>query len=108
MAVKRSTGVIIILVLGIFAPFPCWGNFRLPDQTTDSGNEPRTIASPPPVEGQGRSSSILSIFGLGGPEDSDPFVARTTANCVRGDLSECFKTHALDSFDEIFYRQLYP
>ncbi|KAI8130891.1 hypothetical protein CVS40_0868 [Lucilia cuprina] len=56
-------------------------------------------------EERGRSS-ILSIFGLGGGE-SDPYLARSNSNCLSGDLSECFKTQALNSFDEIFYREHY-
>lgn len=60
----------------------------------------------PVAGGEGRSS-ILSIFGLGGGE-SDPFLARTNSNCLNGDLSECFKTQALNTFDEIFYREQYP
>ncbi|XP_065361948.1 uncharacterized protein Osi2 [Calliphora vicina] len=56
-------------------------------------------------EERGRSS-ILSIFGLGGGE-SDPYLARSNTNCLSGDLSECFKTQALNSFDEIFYREQY-
>lgn len=96
----------ILLTLAICAPSPCWGSFRLPDQPSSASSQ--SSSSLPPLEEQGRSSSILSIFGLGRPEDNDPFVARTSANCVRGDLSECFKSQALDSFDEIFYRELYP
>lgn len=56
-------------------------------------------------EERGRSS-ILGIFGLGG--DNDPYLARSNSNCLSGDLSECFKTQALSSFDEIFYREQYP
>lgn len=55
-------------------------------------------------EERGRSS-ILSIFGLG--QDNDPYLARTNTNCLSGDLSECFKTHALNTFDEILYRDQY-
>ncbi|XP_034660861.1 uncharacterized protein LOC117896569 [Drosophila subobscura] len=58
-------------------------------------------------EERGRSS-ILSIFGLGGNgNDNDPYLARTNSNCLGGDLSECFKTQALNTFDEIFYRDQY-
>ncbi|KAL9900110.1 DUF1676 domain-containing protein Osi2 isoform 1-T1 [Glossina fuscipes fuscipes] len=56
-------------------------------------------------EARGRSS-ILSIFGLG--QDNDPYLARSNSNCLSGDFSECFKTQALNSFDEIFYREQYP
>ncbi|ALC46835.1 Osi2 [Drosophila busckii] len=58
----------------------------------------------PQGEERGRSS-ILSIFGLG--NDNDPYLSRTNGNCLGGDLSECFKTQALNTFDEIFYRDQY-
>ncbi|XP_013105774.1 uncharacterized protein LOC106085876 isoform X2 [Stomoxys calcitrans] len=61
----------------------------------------------PGVGGEERGrSSILDIFGLG--SDNDPYLARTSSNCLSGDLSECFKNQALSTFDEIFYRQSYP
>ena len=55
-------------------------------------------------EERGRSS-ILSLFGLG--NDNDPYLAKSNSNCLSGDLSECFKTQALNSFEEIFYRDQY-
>ncbi|CAD6993243.1 unnamed protein product [Ceratitis capitata] len=54
---------------------------------------------------RGLGSAFLSLIGL--QQDNDPFLARTNQNCVSGDLSECFKTQALSSFDEIFYRDSY-
>ncbi|XP_036323195.1 uncharacterized protein LOC118737055 isoform X2 [Rhagoletis pomonella] len=54
---------------------------------------------------RGLGSAFLSLIGL--QHDNDPYLARTNQNCVSGDLSECFKTQALSSFDEIFYRDQY-
>lgn len=54
---------------------------------------------------RGLGSAFLSLIGL--QQDNDPYLARTNQNCVSGDLSECFKTQALGSFDEIFYRDQY-
>lgn len=66
--------------------------------------QPQQVGQPGVGEERGRSS-ILSIFGLG--NDNDPYLARTNSNCLGGDLSECFKTQALNTFDEIFYRDSY-
>ena len=78
--------------------------------TTQQQQQPQQqfVQQPQPggQDGQGRSS-ILSIFGLGGG-DNDPYLARSNSNCLSGDLSECFKTQALNTFDEIFYREYYP
>lgn len=88
---------------------------RLPDQ--QSSNNIQQIYAPQPQQQQPQQpgqpgvgeergrSSILSIFGLG--NDNDPYLARTNSNCLGGDLSECFKTQALNTFDEIFYRDSY-
>jgi len=97
---------------------------RLPDQQS-SNNIQQVYAPQPPAqqiqqpqqqqqfpqaqqpgvgEERGRSS-LLSIFGLG--NDNDPFLARTNSNCLGGDLSECFKTQALNTFDEIFFKDQY-
>lgn len=71
-------------------------------QTLQFQQQPQQVAQP--GEERGRSS-ILSIFGLG--NDNDPYLARTNSNCLSGDLSECFKTQALNTFDEIFYKDQY-
>ncbi|EDW84615.1 uncharacterized protein Dwil_GK13033 [Drosophila willistoni] len=68
--------------------------------------QPQQISQPGAGVGEERGrSSILSLFGLG--NDNDPFLARTNGKCLSGDLSECFKTQALTTFDEIFYRDQY-
>lgn len=96
---------------------------RLPDQQSSNNvqqvyaPQPQIQQIPPPQqqpqqqqqqpgvgEERGRSS-ILSIFGLG--NDNDPYLSKTNGNCLGGDLSECFKTQALNTFDEIFYRDSY-
>ncbi|XP_030370676.1 uncharacterized protein LOC115621227 [Scaptodrosophila lebanonensis] len=79
----------------IFAPQPQQQQFQQPQ-----------LQQQPQPQGEERGrSSILSIFGLG--NDNDPYLARTNTNCLGGDLSECFKTQALGTFDEIFYKDQY-
>ncbi|XP_055903765.1 uncharacterized protein LOC129939683 [Eupeodes corollae] len=57
--------------------------------------------------GNRQGKGLLDLFGLGTGANVDPYVAKTNQNCLTGDLSECFKTHALTSFDEIFARDAY-
>ncbi|XP_064550303.1 uncharacterized protein Osi2 [Drosophila montana] len=87
----------------IYAPQPQLQPQLQPQQTLQfQQQQPQQPAQP--GEERGRSS-LLSIFGLG--NDNDPYLARTNSNCLGGDLSECFKTQALSTFDEIFYKDQY-
>uniref|UniRef100_A0A1A9W5L8 Uncharacterized protein n=1 Tax=Glossina brevipalpis TaxID=37001 RepID=A0A1A9W5L8_9MUSC len=131
--IKETTSLtfLLILLIGFFIGQILAEGLRLPDQAPDvntksSQNQQQHPAqqifltpqqqllqhqkqfqqSPVDLgETRGRSS-ILNIFGLG--QDNDPYLARTNSNCLTGDFSECFKTQALSSFDEIFYREHYP
>jgi len=109
------------LVLLAFVTLVAGEGLRLPDQQSSSNiqqvyapqqpiqqiQQPQQIPQlqqPGVGEERGRSS-LLSIFGLG--TDNDPYLARTNSNCLGGDLSECFKTQALNTFDEIFFKDQY-
>ncbi len=39
--------------------------------------------------------------------DADPYLAKTNAACLEGDLPECFKAKALSSLDDFFTKQSY-
>ncbi|XP_045474146.1 uncharacterized protein LOC123680344 [Harmonia axyridis] len=54
---------------------------------------------------QGRN--LLDWIGLGTGPNTDPYQARTNANCLNGDLAECFKSRALSTFEEFFSNNLY-
>lgn len=45
---------------------------------------------------------LLDWIGLGVGPDKDPYVAKTNTECINGDLAECFKSRALQSFEEFF------
>lgn len=45
---------------------------------------------------------MLDWLGLGTGPDTDPYLAKTNAACLGGDLAECFKSRALGSLDEFF------
>lgn len=48
--------------------------------------------------------SLLDLIGLGTGPDTDPYLAKTNAACLEGDLAECFKSRALISLDEFFQK----
>lgn len=109
--------LVLLAILGLVAG----EGLRLPDQQP-SGHVQQIYAPQPQIqqipqqpqqpqplqpgvgEERGRSS-LLSIFGLG--NDNDPYLSKTNGKCLGGDLSECFKTQALNTFDEIFYKEQY-
>ncbi|XP_063919305.1 uncharacterized protein LOC135134537 [Zophobas morio] len=58
-----------------------------------------------PQEAQERT--LLDWIGLGTGPDTDPYLAKTNAACLDGDLAECFKSRALASLDEFFNKPQY-
>ncbi|CAH0555732.1 unnamed protein product [Brassicogethes aeneus] len=54
---------------------------------------------------QGRD--LLDWIGLGTGPETDPYLAKTNAACLNGDLAECFKSRALSSLDEFFNKPFY-
>ncbi|KAK9692751.1 Protein of unknown function (DUF1676) [Popillia japonica] len=55
----------------------------------------------------GQSRGLLDWIGLGTGPEVDPYVAKTNAGCLNGDLAECFKSQALSSFAEFFNKPRY-
>ncbi|XP_044271477.1 uncharacterized protein LOC123015666 [Tribolium madens] len=51
--------------------------------------------------------TILDWIGLGTGPDTDPYLAKTNAACLEGDLAECFKSRALASLDDFFNKPQY-
>lgn len=62
-----------------------------------------------PVLTEGRQSgrNLFDFIGLGTSGSVDPYLRRTNEKCLNGELAECFKSQALNSFDEIFFRDAY-
>ncbi|XP_055381249.1 uncharacterized protein LOC129611866 [Condylostylus longicornis] len=80
-------------------------------QQQNNGIQQQELGITPPsvVIGEGRrqGKNLLDLVGLGTGPNVDPYVAKTNGNCLNGDLSECFKSHALSNFDQIFFRDSY-
>lgn len=50
---------------------------------------------------------LLDWIGFGTGPETDPYVAKTNAGCLGGDLAECFKSHAISSFVEFFEKVIF-
>lgn len=61
----------------------------------------------PLIEGRQSGRHLLDFIGLGTGNNVDPYLRKTNEKCLNGELSECFKSQALNSIDEIFYRDAY-
>ncbi|XP_037913294.1 uncharacterized protein LOC119652967 [Hermetia illucens] len=85
---------------------------RLPDQQEQPKQQQNFIpeheaATAQHIEGRRQGKGLLDLVGLGTGPNVDPYVAQTNANCLQGQLSECFKTQALGTFEEFFLRDAY-
>ncbi|XP_065174042.1 uncharacterized protein Osi2 [Atheta coriaria] len=54
------------------------------------------------VEDERQGRNLLDWIGLGTGGNNDPYLSRANAACLNGDLAECFKSRALNTFDEFF------
>lgn len=59
------------------------------------------------IEGRQSARHLFDFIGLGTGNNIDPFLRKMNEKCLNGELAECFKSQALNSVDEIFYRDAY-
>lgn len=59
------------------------------------------------IEGRQSARHLFDFIGLGTGNNVDPYLRKTNEKCLNGELAECFKSQALNSVDEIFYRDVY-
>lgn len=59
------------------------------------------------VNGHRQGKGLLDFVGLGTGPNVDPYIARTNANCLNGELAECFKSQAINTFTDFFNKDLY-
>lgn len=60
-----------------------------------------------PSGSERNGKNLLDFVGLGTGQNIDPFMARTNNKCLNGDLSECFKSQALNTFNDFFGKDVY-
>uniref|UniRef100_A0A6E8VI65 Protein osiris 2 n=1 Tax=Anopheles coluzzii TaxID=1518534 RepID=A0A6E8VI65_ANOCL len=83
---------------------------KLPDQTSGASNgRPQLPPQQPPAVGEERrqGKNLFDFIGLGTGGNVDPYLARTNAQCLNGELAECFKSQALQTFGEFFDKDQY-
>uniref|UniRef100_A0AAG5D1J3 Protein osiris 2 n=1 Tax=Anopheles atroparvus TaxID=41427 RepID=A0AAG5D1J3_ANOAO len=99
--------VLAVLVLACFVHPGHLEGIKLPDQT--SAGEPNGNVQQPPAVGEERRQGkhLLDFIGLGTGGNVDPYLARTNAQCLNGELAECFKSQALNTFGEFFEQDQY-
>lgn len=61
----------------------------------------------PQVEGRQSGRNLFDYIGLGTGGQVDPFLRKTNEKCLNGELAECFKSQALNTFDDFFKRDAY-
>jgi len=54
-----------------------------------------------------QGKNLFDFVGLGTGSNTDPFLAKVNANCLTGDLAECFKSQALGTFSDFFNKPEY-
>lgn len=59
------------------------------------------------VEGRQSARHLFDFIGLGTGGQVDPFLRKTNERCLNGELAECFKSQAFNTFDDFFKRDVY-
>ncbi|KAL1379628.1 hypothetical protein pipiens_014764 [Culex pipiens pipiens] len=83
---------------------------KLPDQTDEGRSLPTGGGSGvAPADGEGRrmGKHLLDFIGLGTGGNVDPYLARTNSQCLNGELADCFKSQALNTFTDFFAKDVY-
>lgn len=61
----------------------------------------------PQIQGRQSGRNLFDFVGLGTGNQIDPFLRKTNEKCLNGELAECFKSQALNTFDDFFKRDVY-
>lgn len=88
----------------------CLSALKFEDETAASNQKIANISSesgPQQIEGRQSARHLFDYVGLGTGNNVDPFLRKMNGRCLNGELSECFKSQALNSFDDLFKRDVY-
>lgn len=112
--VNLVKNVAIVLVIS----FTIVGALKFNDEQVNHEQQPiqqQSIQQPQqPGEGgtigeeRRNGKHLLDFVGLGTGNNVDPFIAQVNGKCLNGELSECFKSQALNTFNEFFNKEVYP
>jgi hypothetical protein len=87
----------------------CFSALKFEDEAAASNQKIANISSEGRQQVEGRQSArhLFDFVGLGTGNHVDPFLRKTNEKCLNGELSECFKSQALNTFDDLFKRDVY-
>lgn len=104
--VNIKKGIILLLVTVLSLRFTDCDNIRLPDQVEQQQQQPLSQQFQGGEERR-QGKHLLDFVGLGTGPNTDPYLARTNANCLSGELADCFKSQALGTFNDFFGKEIY-
>lgn len=85
-------------------------NVVFPADNAASNSSPSVLPEAPKaveIEERRNGKNLLDWLGFTIGGDTDPYLSKTNAACLEGDLSECFKSKALTSLEEFFDKDVY-
>lgn len=99
--------LVLFLAIGFVLKSTDCDNIVLPDQIRQQ--QPiNNVRLPDDTEGRQRQGkNLLDFVGLGTGGNTDPYLARTNAACLNGELAECFKSQAIGTFSDFFNKPEY-
>lgn len=95
------------VIIGLLACVQC---LKFEEDSAASNQKIANISSEIPqvtVEGRQSARHLFDFVGLGTGQQVDPFLRQTNEKCLNGELAECFKSQALNTFDDFFKRDVY-
>lgn len=94
----------VVLFITLLVTVNC---LKFDDNVQAQNFQQQQNASEPQIEGRHSARHLFDFIGLGTGNNIDPYLRKTNEKCLNGELAECFKSQALNSIDEIFYRDAY-
>lgn len=100
-----KTAVVFSLVLNVHS-------LKFEDETSGNNQQQvvENVSAVNPhelIEGRQSARHLFDFVGLGTGGQVDPFLRKTNEKCLNGELAECFKSQALNTFDDFFKRDVY-
>lgn len=101
--------LVLFLAIGLTLKSTDCDNIVLTDQIHHQQQQPiNNVRLPDDTEGRQRQGkNLLDFVGLGTGGNTDPYLARTNAACLNGELAECFKSQAIGTFSDFFNKPEY-
>lgn len=100
------TAVKCLLITGLVLNVVC---LKFDDATASDSvpQQQQNLTGNEQIEGRQSARHLFDYIGLGTGNNIDPYLRKTNEKCLNGELSECFKSQALNSVDEILVRDAY-